>query len=248
MERAGEIVQTMMPRSRIQSHHDTVTALSGASLLQPGVIVIAGTGAITYGQLADGRNARADGWGYLIGDEGSAYEIGCSALKAIYRALDGRGQLTILSDRILEHFKMSDLREVHRAIYGLEITRPQIAGLASVVGKAAAAGDDVARGLLDKAGRSLAESVLAVIERLGVAETVIMVYTTGGVFRAGDYVLKPFREALASQAIIVREAAFSPVVGALFMALNDAGTALTPEVIELIQMTLPAAAVSKQAG
>ena len=46
-----------------------------ALLKQQGVIVISGTGAIVYGINANGDEARASGWGYLLGDEGSGYDI-----------------------------------------------------------------------------------------------------------------------------------------------------------------------------
>ena len=50
--------------------HDAHIALVGGTEKQEGVIVISGTGAIVYGINADGRDARASGWGYLLGDEG----------------------------------------------------------------------------------------------------------------------------------------------------------------------------------
>ena len=47
----------------------------------PGVLVIAGTGAIAYARDARGRSARAGGLGALLGDEGSAFWIGREALR-----------------------------------------------------------------------------------------------------------------------------------------------------------------------
>ncbi|HET9221200.1 MAG TPA: BadF/BadG/BcrA/BcrD ATPase family protein, partial [Roseiflexaceae bacterium] len=39
-----------------------------------GVALICGTGSIAWGRAPDGRSARAGGWGYLLGDEGSGYD------------------------------------------------------------------------------------------------------------------------------------------------------------------------------
>src|SRR5947209_4072335 len=52
------IVPQILPAAQFQAHYDMVTALAGASLAQPGIVVIAGTGSIAYGRLSDGRDAR----------------------------------------------------------------------------------------------------------------------------------------------------------------------------------------------
>jgi N-acetylglucosamine kinase-like BadF-type ATPase len=56
-----------------------------------GLAVIAGTGSIAFTLDAHGRDARAGGWGYLLGDEGSAFRVGLLGLRAACRAADGVG-------------------------------------------------------------------------------------------------------------------------------------------------------------
>src|SRR3984957_9949142 len=69
---------------------DIQIALEAAFDTGPGVIVIAGTGSIAYGRNHAGRTARAGGWGFAIGDEGSAHWIGRAAVSAVLRAADPR--------------------------------------------------------------------------------------------------------------------------------------------------------------
>jgi N-acetylglucosamine kinase-like BadF-type ATPase len=244
---AGEIAQAMLPQAQVMVHHDAITALAGASVGQPGVIVIAGTGAVAYGELADGRSAKSGGWGYLMGDEGSGYDLGIQALRAITQASDWRGTSTQLVDMIPQHFGLDDLQALHKAIYSQQITRAQIAGLAAVVGRAAQAGDTAAQDLLKAAAQHLAQAALAVIRQLGVPG--MDVYTTGGLFNAGEWVLSPFREAIQIQspASTVSAAKFSPIIGALLLALKAAGSPLDASVIEQIRDSAPDAAISKQA-
>ncbi len=244
---AQEIAASLLPQSAIEVHKDIVTALAGASRAQPGVIVIAGTGAVAYGEQDGGRRAIADGWGYIMGDEGSAYDIGCAALRAACRAEDGRGPETVLLQRIPAHFDLADLRAVHRAIYSHALTRPQVASLAQVVGQAAHAGDAVAQGLLAEAGHRLGKSALAVIRRLGGLATGLPVFTTGGVFEAGEFVLGPFRAVLAGECptATIHPPRFSPVVGALLLAMRAADIQVTEQIIAAIDASLPAAAISK---
>lgn len=245
---AGEITQDLLPAAQVMVHHDAITALAGASVGQPGVIVIAGTGAVAYGERADGRAAKSGGWGYLMGDEGSGYDLGVQALRAITQASDGRGPATRLAETIPQHFGLDDLRALHRAIYSQQITRPQIAGLAAVVAQAAGHGDAVAQDLLRSAGESLAAAALAVMRQLDVPG--MAVYTTGGVFRAGEWVLGSFRAAIHAQSpsSTTADAAFSPAVGALLLALKAAGTALDSAVLDRIRASAPASALSKQAA
>lgn len=241
------IVQEFLACDRLRADDDTVTALAGASLARPGVVVIAGTGAVAYGQTADGRQARSGGWGYLMGDEGSAYDLGIQALRAATKAVDGRGAPTMLMDAVPGHFGAGDLHALRALIYSGAVSRPQIAALARVVSQAAADGDRVARSLLAEAGQTLARAALAVLARLEMLESGMAVYPTGGVFQAGPLLLEPFEAFLhkASPRSSVRQAAFTPVVGALLLALQQAGVSIDAATIETIQTSLPASARSK---
>jgi N-acetylglucosamine kinase-like BadF-type ATPase len=247
-ELAFDMVQPHFPQARLQSYDDSVTALAGASIAQSGVVVIAGTGAVAYGQLADGRSAKAGGWGYIMGDEGSGYDIGRSALVAASQAADGRSeQPTQLLHSIPAFFGIADLKAVHTAIYGGQITRPQIARLTVPVVAAAEAGDAVAKRLLDSAGQQLALSALAVVDQLGMIQTGLDVFPTGGVFQGSPQVKAAFQNTIAMRApaVQVKEAAFPPVIGGLLLALQGADVALNESVIATIRATFPQAAASK---
>lgn len=242
------IAQSLFPAANIQLNHDTVTALAGASVAQPGVVVIAGTGAVAYGRLDSGEEARSSGWGYIIGDEGSGYWIGVEAIRAACKASDGRGEPTTLVRRIPEHLQVHDLAALHRKLYAQEISRSAVAALAAITSDAAHAGDKVAIRLLQRAGQELAQAALAVIARLGRLEVGLPIYQSGGVFRAGPLLLDAFEAAvvLDSPNSSAKAATFSPVVGSLLLALRAAGVELTPSVIDQVRRTLPADALLKR--
>lgn len=246
---AREVAARLLPQAAVEAVYDWVTALAGASRAQPGVVIIGGTGAVAYGRLEDGRDARSGGWGYLMGDEGSAYDLGIRALRAACQASDGRAEPTQLTWRVPRHFGQADLMGVRRVVYSPAIGRPEIAGLAVVVTEAALDGDTTARGLLEQAGCDLATTALAVIRQLEQVEAGMMVYPTGGVFRAGDLVLDPLRAFLRqhSSASQVSLPAFSPAVGALLLALQAAGSQLDEGCFARITASLPRQAVLKTA-
>ena len=77
--------------------NDALVALEAGAPDEPGVVVIAGTGSIAYGRNERNQAARAGGWGYMLGDEGSGYWIGRAALRAVLREADRRGPATQLT-------------------------------------------------------------------------------------------------------------------------------------------------------
>ena len=82
--------------------HDAAIALAGATSAGQGIVVIAGTGSMAFGRNAEGRTARAGGWGHLFGDEGGGFDIARQALRAALRMDEGWGLPTILRQRLLE--------------------------------------------------------------------------------------------------------------------------------------------------
>jgi N-acetylglucosamine kinase-like BadF-type ATPase len=247
IDESREIVARLFPAAQVVSYHDTITALAGASVAQPGVVVIAGTGSIAYGRLSDGASARAGGWGYALGDEGSGYWLGMQAIRAAARAADGRDEATLLSELVLKHLDADDLWALHQRYYAEQLPRYEIASLAALVGSAANAGDAVAQRLLAEAGTELGLAAVAVIRQLSRIDSGMAVYMTGGVFRAGLPVIDAFRKAVAagSPASRVYNAAFSPIVGALLLALQNAGVDLSESIMNAIRSSLPDVAVMK---
>ncbi len=81
---------------------DAVTAHLGALGGEPGVVIVAGTGAIALA--VDEVAARADGWGTRLGDDGGGYWIGRAGLAAALRAHDGRGGSRELLARAMARF------------------------------------------------------------------------------------------------------------------------------------------------
>ena len=145
--------------------HDAHIALVGGTEKQHGMIVISGTGAIVYGINADGKDARASGWGYLLGDEGSGYDIAIKGLRAVVRAADGRGDSTELTNRILNELELNAPDELIRWTHAA--SRDTIAQLAEVVFDAARSTDTIAEQIVDDATDELVCAASSVIKQLG---------------------------------------------------------------------------------
>lgn len=213
--------------------HDAEIALAGATVLQPGVIVIAGTGAMAYGVSPSGEVKRSGGWGNILGDEGSAYYIGRKALNAICKAYDGRGNPTVLLDAIIEFWKLKDFDSIIKKVYGMTNPVQDIASIAPLVSESAEMGDQVAIEILKDSAKELALCAISVIKGLEMQNIRFPVAISGSVFNAGEIILKPFKEQIISVskfADIIRPM-FSPVVGSILLALSEVGVCIDNRIL-----------------
>lgn len=199
---------------------DADIALYGATNGEPGLVLIAGTGSICCGKNARGRRACAGGWGPIAGDEGSGSWIARRALQAVARATDGRGRETALVDSCLEYFNVAAADDLSTAIYSPSMTNERLAGYGKAVIEAAQGGDEVARGIVEDAGRELALQAVAVISQLRMEREEFQVAYVGGVFRSGDLLLNALREALVGVAAraYLAPPRLAPAVAAALMA------------------------------
>lgn len=131
-----------------------------------GAALICGTGSICYGRAPDGRTTRAGGWGYLLGDEGSGYDIGVQALRLATQTADGRADAQALLRMVLDEWQLDEPFALIGYVYRPEMTRATIAALARRVAALADAGDAHAQAILDQAGRELGRLVTAVARTL----------------------------------------------------------------------------------
>jgi N-acetylglucosamine kinase-like BadF-type ATPase len=159
-----------------------------------GVAVIAGTG--SGFRYFDGRCERIKlgGWGAGVGDEGSAFEIGLNAIKAAGRAHDGRGPQTLLLPRFLDNLGYQHFWRLLARYCWPSLRQRDIAGLAKIVSEAAEDGDEVARGILADAGRSLGGDAVAMARRVFGPEDEFVIAYSGGVFSAGALVTDSLEE------------------------------------------------------
>ena len=172
--------------------HDAHIALVGGIEKQHGVIVISGTGAIVYGINADGKEARASGWGYLLGDEGSGYDIAINGLRAVARAADGRGRPTKLTNRILNALTLNAPSDLIRWVHAA--SRDTVAQLAEIVFDTAQTGDATAEQIVDGAAAELVCAASSVIEQLACVAAFDIVLSGGNLIHQPVFVDKLRRQ------------------------------------------------------
>ncbi|MFE9396928.1 N-acetylglucosamine kinase [Streptomyces flavidovirens] len=197
---------------------DAVTAYAGALGLRPGAVVAAGTGMIALGTDLS-RWRRADGWGHLLGDCGSGAWIGRAGLEAAMRAHDGRsGGSRALLARVEAVFGPAP--ELPGLLYPRTDRPAVLASFAPEVARCAAAepADPVAARILREAAGHIADAAAAVCPPSGECEVAL----TGGLFKMGDPLLVPLRDALTERLPHARTvpAAGDPLAGAVRVAAS----------------------------
>ncbi len=231
---ARTIMRRLGYRSRVLVVNDALLALVAGVDRSPGVVIIAGTGAIVYGRNAENLAARAGGWGHLLDDEGSGYWIGLRALNAVMREADGRGPATDLTPRVLAHFRVAAASDLVHVVYYRDLSRQEIAALSALVQQSRDAGDEVALGILETAASELARSAASVTTRLALQNETFSYVLAGGVLRGVPWLARTLSGRLSEVAkrssVVVLDV--EPAVGAVRLAIAEAeGTLVLPAYI-----------------
>jgi len=203
--------------SRIMVTSDAAVALQGAFLGEPGIVLVSGTGSVAMGCDGRGRCERAGGWGRILGDEGSCYDVGHKALLEAMKSWDGRRAPSALHDKVTAFLGVSNPDEMVEASSEKEFVQ-RIPSLAPVVFDAAREGDASAQGIVREAAEDMAEMVGAVAATLDFHG--FQLACVGGMFRDVDLVLPALEGRLRELGLRCRIARphLPPVGGALLMA------------------------------
>ncbi|MBV8967859.1 MAG: hypothetical protein JO331_02225 [Verrucomicrobia bacterium] len=193
---AKDFLAACPPFGRFCRMSDGYAALVGAGCGAPCSLLIVGTGVAAHRLYADGHSIQRGAWGWIGGDRGGGSWIGRKALRHCFAAIDG----VVPEDAVS--------RATLRAIGGIEALRAgwmrdlgpdRLAALAPLVLELAAAGDETARWIRDRAVEHLA-ALIAVI-----ADPDVPLFAAGGLVsplgallskKAGLPILEPHADAL----------------------------------------------------
>lgn len=201
---------------------DCAIALVGGIGHPVGLAVISGTGSIVFGQNRHGKTKRVGGWGYILGDEGSAYNIAIQGLQAALRFYDGREDYTTLAENFQIHLGLKNLEELVEVVYRRGWGVKEIAGLAPIVDRTAAEGDRVADGIINRAVAELTLATKTAISGLFKQTEEFEIVMLGGVWGGEANCRGRFEAAISAIApsakVILPQ--HEPAFGAGLLALN----------------------------
>lgn len=203
--------------------NDTRIGLAAGSSGKNRIILICGTGSNCFGINEKGEEAKANGWDYILSDEGSGYEIGIKALRAFMRAFDGRGNSTLLSKTIPKDLNISNASDLIKWTYAKPFSKDRVASLAKTVCRTAEMGDKVSIKILEEGAKEAEISVTAVVERLGLRDKEFDLVFVGNVFRCEKYFKDVLIKGLKGKfkKINFTPLVTNPVEGAIKLAIKN---------------------------
>ena len=199
---------------------DVTSTHAGALRGGPGVVVAAGTGAVALGVTGHAHAVR-DGWGPLLGDEGSGAAVGRAGLRAALAFAEGRGGSAVLAAAAEARF--GALAGLPAAVHGAPDPTRLVASFARDVARAAREGDALSQEIWRAAAASLAATALACRDALDAGpdpgpDPGLPVALSGGLLDAGDVLTAPFVAAVEAGGGRVVPATGTSLDGAALLA------------------------------
>jgi len=203
--------------------NDTVIGLAAGSMNKNKVIIICGTGSNCYGINEEENEAKANGWDYILGDEGSGISMGIKTLRALMQAYDGRGDETLLTGTVFECLNINSIDELNRWTYDETFSKDRFASLSLPLCTTAEMGDKVAIRILKEEAEEVIKNVSAVVKRLHLENREFDLVFVGNNFKCIKYfqkiILKKLKDSFSNINFIPLTT--KPVIGAIRLALKN---------------------------
>ncbi len=213
-----EKILSTFPEWNIHIVNDCEVGWAGSLELYPGINIVAGTGSIAFGKNEEGVTARCGGWSEWFGDEGSGYWLGVKCVQLFSRQSDGRDERGPLYEIVRKELNLSVDEEIID-LFEQEYLhkRDKIASLQKLLLQAAKEGDVYAVDTYAQAAKELYDIVCGVKKKI-FADKNCLVSCSGGIFKTGDVIRKPFRKLLEADGMELTESKAEPYVGAVLLA------------------------------
>ncbi|QVK18520.1 ATPase [Mycoplasmatota bacterium] len=184
-----------------------------------GILVLSGTGSACYGY-CDGNTLLVGGWGYLLGDEGSSYDLVMRTFKLMIEDEENGLALNGLTINMLKHLDLNHVTELKKYVY--KKTKSEIASNAKFINDCALLGDERAITLLKQSGIDLARQAIKIYERMKLSSHV-RIGCQGSFILNAKYVNVSFKEVIKK---VIPHACFvetldRPVKGAYYLAIRE---------------------------
>ncbi|WP_404974445.1 N-acetylglucosamine kinase [[Kitasatospora] papulosa] len=226
-ELAGALVARGWGRT-VEVRNDTFAILRAGVDEPRGVAVVCGAGINCVGMRPDGATARFPAIGRMSGDWGGGSGLAEEAMWFAARAEDGRGEPTELARTLPGHFGLDSVYALIEALHLGHIPFGRRHELTPVLFATGAAGDRIARGLVERQGDEVVAMISVALTRLGLLEEETPVVLGGSVLAARHPALDDrIAELLSVRApkAVVRVVSAPPVLGAALLGLDHTGAA-----------------------
>jgi N-acetylglucosamine kinase-like BadF-type ATPase len=185
------------------------------------MVLIAGTGSIAYAE-AGGQKYRSGGYGYLVGDEGSAFSLGAAALRLTLRSYDGRGSRDALIEAVEAQLSTNGAQATLSEIYDSRQPVRHVAELAPIVLQLASEGDRSATKIVQSAALELFDLVRSLVKLANLQNREVPLVFSGGLLAENSLLTYLLETRVGNELPMVHvlKGGPAPQFGALALARN----------------------------
>jgi len=214
-----KVLKNPEPSRQIEIVSDQIAAFKSGTDEKDGLVLIAGTGSVCHGW-REKKEAKTGGWGWA-NDEGSGFWAGQKGYQAIFKELDGRGKKTKITKLLFKEWKLERKEDLMKKIYGSDSIR-NISLISKIVDKAAQIQDEIAKSIMEEAGKELSILATSVIKRLNFQNKKFPLVLVGAMFKS-KIILNKLKKEIKKLAprvefIFPKE---EPVMGAIKLAIEN---------------------------
>ncbi|MEG1520585.1 MAG: BadF/BadG/BcrA/BcrD ATPase family protein [Clostridia bacterium] len=193
-----------------------------------GIVVLAGTGSFAAAIIGGECQSKIGGWGTILGDEGSGYDIGLSAIKHAIQDFDD-GRETSFTKLVKEHFQIESVETLRKIIYSDKQARAKIADVCKKVCDLAKLGDVDCNAILKNACDELAKMANRVYIK-SESNEILPVHLAGGLKNAGKIVEDKFKnsvDTICGGKLYFEKSDVEPIYGGALALLYSDGIDIT---------------------
>lgn len=186
-----------------------------------GIILSVGTGSICYGIDKNGNNLRIGGWGYLLGDEGSGYYIGRTALNEVIKNYDRGENETKIYQEVLKFYELTDINDIIPLIYKSPNPVKTISNFAPEVICLSEKGEKIAEKIIDVAIDQMTRLILNLYHKGDFSTDDFRIRISGGLLSNNPVIFNKLKKKLSD--FDVRLCEIPHVFGGVFYLLKRHG-------------------------
>lgn len=216
---------------------DLAIAMEAMMCEGPCAMVISGTGSMVVGRDENGDTVHTGGWGYILGDEGSGYQLSIDALRAAITSFEKSSAESMLTQKMMDYYNVKDMHEIINVFYDPPMERSQIAKFVSVLFDCAKNNDEAAINIAKNQAKKLANTTIALLRQL---PKNIKIGIWGGVFVHYNEYLNFFKNEIFKfdSGYQIEILKYPPEIGAVMYAMRESGRIIDENIISNLEKSL----------
>ncbi|MFQ5708512.1 MAG: BadF/BadG/BcrA/BcrD ATPase family protein [bacterium] len=198
-----------------------------------GILISAGTGSIAILRNRQSVLEQLGGWGYLLGDEGSGFDVGRMAIRAVLKAVEKGQRPSELTHELLAFYQVARPQDLVTRVYSAANPQQFVASCAKLVCEQALQGEPNARGIVEAAAGALIQLAVRAVERLDSTPPYTMALA-GSLLSHNSPVAKLFKEKAKRQNLSLqyKNPVMPPAAAGVLHSVSKAGEPISQELVE----------------